>query len=610
MAQELYNEGRVLGFSAWEIFARDALDHGIPPEDIPNEHEWLEAMLCNGNSVILKVPLGTQAGVRDFPLPEGSTLAGSNAVLGSLFVGTCECDASGFAKKVTSYGPLINNTSSSSPTSNSNNPVPYDTSTSPYAPYMSAIMEFVKINDGIVYIKKAKWIRTPDGSGEPYKDIDPNFANSTTVVRLYLAETLNADVYILLSGFENKVFLNGISGWAHEDAGRSTGGSTDTDNNNWQNGNMLGPEVIPWATKIVFTVPSSAYTLSTNITRTIPSDASYGSSGEEINIGGIKIHDYLQYRSNTTPFIDFDSINLTDYYTVHNFSTSPTLRENITDVNFGFTNSYNSLVAWYPGMTAQQINSATSNAKFFPPALYAAKITNKGQQTLVPIDVAAPGTIKCFTNSTDAYNYTQILPNNYAVYYNTSNHSFTFVTNGDSDVNNWYGTAKIDFLTAPKVKISTNATAVKLLALSTSTGTDYSTNGTSGSITTKTARNLKWDDLMTALTSNYTINILGDRLTAFATELATGSYGTIGTDTTNNKIAEIGATKLTINPGTDGVSFTTTTTQGTKLATLGTGTSIKSGTNFIEFSNGLRLYISPTNPGNTNVPVGSIGIGW
>ena len=206
MAQELYNEGRVLGFSAWEIFARDAMDHGIPPEDIPTEAEWLAEMICSGKSTILKVPAATPAGVIDFEMPVGTMLTGSSYILGSLFIGTCECDSTGFAKKVTSYGPLINNTTSSSPTSDSNNPVPYDTSATPYASYINSITEFVKINDGIVYTRKAKWIRTPDDSGEPYKDIDPNYGTSVTVVRFYLVEELNSDVYVLLTGFENKAF--------------------------------------------------------------------------------------------------------------------------------------------------------------------------------------------------------------------------------------------------------------------------------------------------------------------------------------------------------------------------------------------------------------------
>jgi hypothetical protein len=50
----------------------------------------------------------------------------------------------------------------------------------------------------------------------------------------------------------------------------------------------------------------------------------------------------------------------------------------------------------------------------------------------------------------------------------------------------------------------------------------------------------------------------------------------------------------------------------TNLATFSSGSSLKSGTEFIEFSNGLRLYISNTvgGPDPTNVPEGSIGIGW
>ena len=61
MAQELYNEGRVLGFSAWELFARDALDHGIPPEDIceplapveiPHEHCGWDGLLTHTRTTL------------------------------------------------------------------------------------------------------------------------------------------------------------------------------------------------------------------------------------------------------------------------------------------------------------------------------------------------------------------------------------------------------------------------------------------------------------------------------------------------------------------------------------------------------------------------------
>lgn len=607
MAQQIYNEGRVTGFSAWEIFARDALDHGIDPNDIPDEHEWLLSMMSRGASLVLKVPGGTQKGIWECELPESSTLTGAGVIIGSPFIGNCEFSGN-VATKVTSYGPLINNTSGSHPPANGSS-VPYNTN---YNPYVSAVTEFVKINDGIVYTKSAKWIRTTDG--EPYEDIDPNFGNTiSTVVRFYISEPIadNTDVYVLLTGFDNKSFLRAVSGWARDNgSGRAVGGSTDTDNNHWQNGGMLGPEIIPWASKIVLTVPNSAYTLTNTITRRIPSDTTYGDEeGDPINIGGFTIKNYLDYKLNTTPFIDFDSINLTDYYEVKHLS-SATLRENVKDINLGFTASYNTLIAWYPGMSAAQIiASGESNAKFFPPALYATKVTAKGTQTLIPMDTAAPGTIKCFNTAEEAYNYTQILPNNFAIYYNSSNNTYSFVKKGDSNVNNWYSTAKIEYLEdEPRAKISTNATSAQFVSLTNPSGTPYNVTGNVGWIGAVYPKVLNWKMLLDALPQNASIDLLGSRLTTMANDLcANNNIGIASGDSIN----EIGATKLTINPGANGISITSTTTTGTtKLAALSSGTSIKSGTQFIELVNGLRLYISTTTPGTTDIPVGSIGIGW
>ena len=101
--------------------------------------------------------------------------------------------------------------------------------------------------------------------------------------------------------------------------------------------------------------------------------------------------------------------------------------------------------------------------------------------------------------------------------------------------------------------------------------------------------------------------MFGTKLRNFATELNTSN--TIGI---TNATTQIGtkSLKLTNSSGDYPVTMTTTYNSGANLATLGSGTSIKSGTNFIEFSNGLRLYISASNPGTSNVPIGSIGIGW
>jgi len=629
MAQELYNEGRVVGFSAWEIFARDAIAHGISPEDIPDEHEWLTEMVCKGTSMILRVDANTPKGYIDYPLPADSKLTAAGVIIGSLFIGECDiaCDQPGgdptcnFATKVTSYGPLISNVSGSGKHPGSapdNIPAILRDGYPDYSDYIDEITEFVKINDGIVYTKTAQWIPTSDGT--PYDDINPDFPNSRCVVRLYISETINTSIYILLTGFEHKAFLDVISGWATSSGGVAVGGSTDITANNWQNGGMIGPETIPWASKIIFTVPSSAYSLSTNITRTLPKGASSFGDGDPITIDSkVHINNYIEYKPNVSPFIDFDSINLLDYYiNVKHFSADPTITEQVTAINLGFVGSYNALIAWYPGMSSSQVATAVNDddvSNFFPPALYAAKVASSGDQMLVPVDTAAPGTVKCFNTKEEAINYRTLLPNNFSIYHNTTNNTYSFVDGNDE--NNWFSSVKLEYLDAPIAKLTTSTKIAKFVALTNSSGVDYSTSGSSGQIATTASRTLSWSDMLTALKDNKTINILGTRLSTFSSELS--SANTIGI-TNDNTITNLGATRLTVNPsaGADAIGITQTTSYNSSVATVDKGKSIKTGTNYIEFThtktNGqtenLRLYIATETPGTTNIPVGSIGIGW
>lgn len=593
MSQEIYNEGRVVGLSAWEMFKKTAEAQGVNPQDIPDENKWLASMIGIGASMILKIPKDQQAGIWDFPLPAGSKLSAAGVIFANPFLGTCDFDPiSNWARKVTSYSPLIKNTSGAG-----NNPPKSDgtvpSGTYDPADYATMLSEFVKITDGIVYIKDATWEQT--SSGVPYKDINPNYNASSTMIRLYISSTLDADVYILFTGFTDRVLLQTFAGFATGNGG----GSADIDKNDWANGGMLGPEVIPWSSKIVFSVPSTLYALASALTRTIPSDTAYTAK----TVGGITFKD-VTTTVKTNSLIDFNSINITDYYNVHSYSTSPTLQENVTSAPMGTADSYNTIVAWYPGMTATKIAAATDASQIFPPAIYAAQVTGEGQQTLVPLDVAAPGTVKGFENSTEAYNYTQQMPNNYAVYHNTTYNTYSFVVPNDSNPNNWAGTAKLEYLTAPKVQLTVGSQQTKLVSLTDSNGTDYGTSGTGGTISVGPTSDLVWDNLLTALQENKKLDILGTKLHNVGTELTTSN--TIGI---TNNVTNVGAATLTLT-GANSVSMTTSVSGGTNMATLSNNTSIKSGTNFIEFSNGLRLYISATNPGTTNVPVGSIGIGW
>ena len=600
MPQELYNEGRVVGLSAWELFLRTALENGVDPQDVPNEQQWLTSMLGMGSSMILKIPAGTTKGVHDFDLPINSNLAAAGVILANPFIGTCTWDVSGWATKVTSYSNLFPNTSAKNPPT-SENPAQISYSDTDYK---NIVSEFTKLTDGIVFIKSANWI--PTQSGSPYKDIDPNFNSSSTVVRIYVNSDIGAnDVPILLTGFANKRILQGLSGFAHTSGGYSVGGSTDTDNNDWINGGMLGPEFIPWSSRIVFSVPSATYNLANSISRIIPSDTSYG----DRTIGGIefKTHTTDTATVKTNSLIDFNSINVTDYYTVHSseFTSTPTLSENVTSVNMGINNSFSTLTAWYPGMTAAKIKAATDNTEIFPPALYASRLTAAGTQTLVPLDVAAPGTVKGFKNSTQASKYTNLMRDNFAMYYDTTTNTFSFMTYGGTTS----GTAKLEYVSGnyPKVKITAGSEWANVIALTDSSHNDYALTGTHATTDKGPAGKIIWDDLLKALKANDSIDLFGTKLRNFATEL--NSSNTIGI---TNATTQIGtkSLKLTNSSGNYPVTITTTNANGANLATLGSGTSVKSGTNFIEFSNGLRLYISASNPGTSNVPVGSIGIGW
>ena len=603
MAQELYNEGRVVGLSAWELFMRDALSNGVLPEDIPNEQQWLTSMIGMGSSMVLKIPANTTQGIHDFELPIGSNLTAAGVVIANPFIGNCEWDLSNWAKKVTSYSHLIENTSSSSP---SGSTVPSGTYS--VNDYKDMVSEFAKLTDGVAFTKNANWI--PTQSGTPYKDIDPNFNSSTTVVRIYVSDTLKYDVSVIFTGFTNKRILQGVSGYAVADQGHSVGGSADTDNNDWINGGMLGPEIIPWSTKIMFSVPNSTHYLLNKMTRTIPSDTSYTAK----TVGGIEFKNVTS-SVKVNSVIDFNSINVGDYYTVHasEFINTPTLQENVSEVSLGINDSYNTLTAWYPGMTASAIKNASDNSKIFPPALYATQITSTGANTLVPMDVAAPGTVKGFSNSTKAYNYTQQMPDNFAVYYNSSTNMFSFVVAGDSDPTHWAGTSKLEYLTTsspyyPKAKLTVGSTVTQFISLTSPNGTPYGNNGvldgSGGTVTSTGPRTLVWSDLLSTLKANQQLNILGTKLTNFATEL--NSSNKIGI---TNTTTEIGSAKFTIT-GTNSVNLTATSNLNSRMLKVNDGASIKLGTNFIEFSNGKRLYISNSDPGTANVPDGSIGIGW
>lgn len=630
--EQIYNEGRVVGLSAYEIFVRQCLEEQIT--EIPTEQQWLTSMIGVGSSLILQIPADTDAGVYEVELPEGSTLSAAGVIFANPFLGDCawDTDVTGdpkWAKKVTSYGPLIKNESGSGNYPTSQN-VPYGTYSDDT--YRTEIREFLKIRDGIVYVKNATWRNAQ--SQPPQKDIDPNFGESTTVVRLYLSAPIKNAFNILFTGFHNKGILY-LSGYAKA----SSGGSADIEHNNWVDGGMLGPELIPWANKIVFSVPNSAYNLLNYMTRTIPNNADYIPS-QGVNLDGILIlGSAIGGDVNANAFIDFNSINLGDYYTIHSseFLGAPTIDEGVTDLyTQDSSDTCNEIVAWYPAMTNEklytEVTAATpSNTNFFPPALYGVHIYSEGVKTLIPLDTAAPGTVKGFKNITTAQNYRTLLPDNYSIFEGTfvngegvSTKYFKFISGSDST--KYPSTAVMDFAAnLPIARIAIGDKETKVVSLMDATDNEYNRSGSSGIYSigpTDTFGNyLNWDALLSSLKDNKALDVLGAKLRAFTVELDT--YNNTGMD---NVINYSGARCFALNPGTRDATYPYTKADtvwiGSEVETDGDGVrylllnygespaSIKLGTNFIRFNNGLKLFISTTAPSTVGVPTGSIGIGW
>ena len=241
MAKEIYNEGRVVGLSAYEIYVKEffATNPGGTPV---SEREWLASSLAIGNSLLLQVPVLSTADpdtLLEFTLPANSQLCAANTIVGSFFHGNATPDADGFATVVTDYGELISNTASLSP-NNLTHQIPTKTSLAWTDNDREELQGYCRILDGIV-IQPGTW--TNASITPPQKDLSPNLTARGTI-RLHVQGQITRAFWILLTGFTIKNVVIAESG---------VDGSVGTDNP--ADGDFLGPAVFPWAAKIVFSTP-------------------------------------------------------------------------------------------------------------------------------------------------------------------------------------------------------------------------------------------------------------------------------------------------------------------------------------------------------------------
>lgn len=271
--REIYNEGRVVGLSSYELYVRQFLSsnpHGALPID---EKEWLSASLSANCSMILRVSAGTTRGYHDYVLPEGSSLCGCTAIYGSCFEGEVTLDeTSTWATAVSDYGRLVNNIASSHPvTPGTPEYVPAKQDAATITPtYANRCIEFLKVSAAMMF-QPGEWkyntqdeiwlnegneeiltesseeIDLPQLNEATFMSLDPNLTERG-FIRLSIINDLTEDVYILFSGFTYSNLVGGQVGIDQVDALKDVA-----------NGDFLGPAKFPWGCKITLIVTTDVF---------------------------------------------------------------------------------------------------------------------------------------------------------------------------------------------------------------------------------------------------------------------------------------------------------------------------------------------------------------
>lgn len=576
MPKEIYNEGRVVGYSSYEVYVKQhaSEDPNTPPA---SEREWLASSLGSGSSMLLKVTSDTVVGshYRDIQFPETSNLCAANTIIACFFSGEGNyVSGSLWANKVTDYGNLISNTSASSPNGvvGPTGNVPTGTIAKWSDAKKQSLKAYLNLVDGII-IQPGTW--SSNTSSPPAKDFKIDLKNPPRI-RLFFSDKVETEFQILLTGFTIRSVVSGETGL---DSAVNTPSPDD--------GDFLGPGQYPWANKIMISVPTSVmnYFFMERYRRKLPTSSSE-----------IKVDDNAVIDMRTTKPETFYSSN---------FSNSR-VPLNVTD--------YSTLGEGTAVLTTYQRDAS------YAPAMYGTYVTSTGSKYLNPIDTTAPGTVKMFPGESLArlQGFETSLPNNY-VFTRDSNYiishlnaSKTLVPISKVESQELSYTNEVASDTKARGILTTTGNLKQLsLSMYTSSGSQYTLSQNPASTLKTSGDNIYWSALLEALANNKKIDILGTNLKTFKTSLpdivSTGVLRLTGTGTSSVGGAFTAQGNLTslsgglqinngiINSNSGPVKF---------------NQAVRVGANYIEFNNNLRLYISSSNPGTSGVPVGSIGIGW
>lgn len=543
MPRQIWNEGRVQGYSAYEIYLKQALSDN-PDLQPATEREWLASSIACGSSMVMRLPVLVPNNLEgtnylDIPLPQNSKLCAANVIFANLFIGECEYDEeSYFAKRVINYGFCISNTLNSHPNEDSSH-IPTTDDGITVGTVISNANTYNKIIDGVV-IQPGKWTETGDDDGQ-YMDLHPDMSKSP-VIRIFYSGYLRSSIQIMLTGFTIRSVISGVCGLDGSYNATSP-----------EDGTFLGPAQFPWAAKIIFS-QSTATSISLNI------------SNYSRKIDGEKSPSTLEGKS----LVDMQTCDPNDFYS----SKQPDARIDFHLCKLDSPDGKGNILTIH------------SKSEKYSPVMYATRYEEDSLPYLSPFNVVGKGSVQMFDNSTsdaDMKGYEKTYPGTFAL--RRKDDGSVETLNENNDV---IPVARIDHKELSYTNLVTDdkkakgvVTSVgnkKSLSVSLSgdetdsqltIGDDGTSNGSIGSTSfnkgamnklSPSSSNITPAYILEAIANNKSIDILGDRMKALKAGLAKEtSAGNVG---------------------------------------------------YIQLPNGLRLYISATKPTATDVPIGSIGIGW
>lgn len=553
MPRQIYNEGRVVGYSAYEVYLKEHA--AVDPTTTPaTEREWLAASIGSGSSMLLKISASDltepypDAGYYLFEsqLPATSKLCAANTIVASMFIGHGEyLPDTSWATKVLSYGPLIDNTEDASPSGvvGPGGDIPLKSTFNLSQPlFYNELKNYSLVLDGIL-IQPGTWLENE--SAPPEKTFTPDMAYPPRV-RILFQDMITEPIEIMLTGFTDRTVITGVSGieGSHTDA-------------HPENGGFLGPEYYPWANKIIFTVPTLYAQVFTN--------NNYVRSLDNEIVGPEYLH--TQPHPIGTAAIDTPEDPKTFYETP---GDSPLIKGELNGMDLVLESGVVRCTPFEANMDVLTV--CRKNAKY-PPALWATlcePIIGSVSQTkyLCPVDIVAPGSIKAIKDGTaqELKDYQNTYPGTTAMSIASDGTIATVdpatselvpgaeVTQQDityTSINSGDRKAQCNIVQAGKSKGMMLSTGIMN---DNHTVTQYTISNDTSNTLSPSSSNITWAALLEGLANDKSVDILGNNMKAVKNGL----------------------------PG-----------------------------NYIQFPNGLRLYISPTQPTpSSSIPVGSIGIGW